>query len=102
MDRSLAEALAERIEGATARADAAATRVSRREWGRVEHVGDGVANISGLPGARHELDYMIYKTRTFIGHLESITEMLAGYLAYDAAFRAQGSRRDRPQEVSIE
>ena len=52
MDRSLAEDLAERLAGATACADTAATRVTRREWGRVERVGDGVASISGLPGAR--------------------------------------------------
>ena len=71
MDRSLADDLAERFEGAAAHADAAATRVTRREWGRVEHVGDGVASLSGLPGARlDELLHLPGERRAMVVALE--------------------------------
>ena len=44
-----------------------------------------------LPGARHELEYLIYKIDSYIGHLEAIRSILAGYIAYDQAFAASRS-----------
>jgi Glycosyl hydrolase family 67 N-terminus len=41
-----------------------------------------------LPGARHELAYLIYKIESYISHLESIRSLLAGYIAMDHAFAA--------------
>jgi hypothetical protein len=40
-----------------------------------------------LPGALDEFDYLIRKTRNFAKHLEAVRYLLAGYLAYDEAFR---------------
>ena len=42
-----------------------------------------------LPGSRDELEYLIFKTDTYIPHLETVRVLLGGYMAYDAAFRAR-------------
>ena len=42
-----------------------------------------------LPGARHELEYLIYKIESYVSHVETIRAMLAAYIAYDEAFRAK-------------
>jgi hypothetical protein len=44
-----------------------------------------------LPGARHELAHLVYKIESYIGHLEAIRSMLAGYIAFDRAFAARKS-----------
>jgi hypothetical protein len=40
-------------------------------------------------GARGELAYVVYKTRSYASHLETIRSLLGFYLAYDQAFRAK-------------
>ncbi len=48
-----------------------------------------------LPGARGEFEYIINKTRSFISHLNALRALMAGFLAYDAAFRAKhGGRQE--------
>ena len=45
-----------------------------------------------LPGAQHELAYLIYKIESYISHLEAIRSLLAGHISMDHAFAA--ARRD--------
>ena len=52
-----------------------------------------------LPGARHELAYLIYKIDNYISHLESIRSLLAGYTAFDHAF---GARRRGDRKAMLE
>jgi hypothetical protein len=47
----------------------------------------GRANV--LPGARRELEYVIFKTRSYISHLETVRALLAFHIAFDQAFRAK-------------
>lgn len=42
-----------------------------------------------LPGAKDELEYLIYKTDSFLLHLKTLCCLMRGLLAYDAAFRAK-------------
>lgn len=42
-----------------------------------------------VPGARHELEYLIYKTDCFRLHLDTLRALARGFTAYDAAFRAR-------------
>jgi len=42
-----------------------------------------------LPGARQELEYLIYKTECFVLHLNTLQALMRGFMAYDAAFRAK-------------
>ena len=46
-----------------------------------------------LPGAREELEYLIYKTACFILHLNTLRALMQGFMAYDAAFRAKAAGR---------
>lgn len=41
------------------------------------------------PGAAAALEYLTFRTRLYIGHLETIRLLLGSYLAYDEAFRAR-------------
>lgn len=54
-----------------------------------------------LPGARHELEFLIYKIEAYIGHLEAIRFMLAGFVSIDDAFaaRRQGDREKMVSEL---
>ncbi|MCI0621816.1 MAG: hypothetical protein L0387_09120, partial [Acidobacteria bacterium] len=43
-----------------------------------------------LPGAREELEYLVFKTETYILHLRMTAAMLDSFISYDEAFRAKG------------
>ncbi len=47
------------------------------------------------PGAQHELEYLIFKTETYISHLQTIRAFLGGFIAYDAAFRAKQKKDEK-------
>jgi hypothetical protein len=40
------------------------------------------------PGARHELDYVVFKTQSYIRHLQTLCAMLDGCIAYDRVVEA--------------
>ena len=42
-----------------------------------------------LPGGQRELDYVIFKTRSYILHLETLCAMLDGCIAYDSLIEAK-------------
>lgn len=44
-------------------------------------------------GSRGALEYLIFRTRLYVDHLETVRFLLGSYLAYDEAFRAR-HRRD--------
>ena len=69
---------------------------ARRERyaGGIERLKKGLAYLRQthprvLPGARDELEYLVFKTESYISHLEAIRFLLAGFIAYDRAFRAK-------------
>lgn len=41
------------------------------------------------PGARGTVAYLAFRTRLYIGHLETVGHLLGAHLAYDEAFRAK-------------
>jgi hypothetical protein len=47
-------------------------------------------------GSRPELEYLIYKTESFVLHLRVVCALMSGHAAYDAAYRAkyQGRREE--------
>ncbi|MBC8871392.1 MAG: hypothetical protein H8E44_18355 [Planctomycetes bacterium] len=51
-----------------------------------------------LPGAQHELKYVIFKTESYISHLQSICAMLDGCVAYNAVVQSK-LRGDRTEMV---
>jgi len=40
-------------------------------------------------GSTEELEYMLFKTNSYISHLEAVRSLLGGYIAYDRAFRSK-------------
>ena len=72
----------------------------RRRDESVERLNKGLAYLREarprvLPGAREELHYLIFKTESYISHLEAIRFLLAGFIAYDRAFWAKLNRREK-------
>lgn len=66
----------------------------RRFHGGVSRLGQALDYLSQAlthvaPGARQELEYVIWKTEAFILHLQACCGIMEGFLAYDAAFRAR-------------
>ncbi|MCI0625631.1 MAG: hypothetical protein L0387_28975, partial [Acidobacteria bacterium] len=40
-------------------------------------------------GSTEELEYMLFKTNSYISHLEAVRSLLGGYIAYDRAFQSK-------------
>ena len=72
------------------------TESIRRLEQALAHLRQAHSNV--LPGAQHELEYVIFKTESYISHLQSICAMLDGYVAYDAVVRSK-LKGDRAEMV---
>ena len=70
--------------------------IARREryTGRIELLNKGrdqlkLAQGKVALGSTEELEYMLFKTNSYISHLEAVRSLLEGYIAYDCAFRSK-------------
>ncbi len=46
-------------------------------------------------GSTEELEYMLFKTDSYISHLEAVRSLLGGYIYYDRAFRSKLNGREK-------
>ncbi|HUJ58115.1 MAG TPA: F0F1 ATP synthase subunit alpha [Kofleriaceae bacterium] len=96
--RPLADELAAWLPAARARAAAIATAPRLEEVGRVEHVGDGVASVSGLPHTRlEELLVLADGTPAFVTSLDP--DRIGCVLLGEGAGVAAGTRVANTGEV---